>query len=857
MKRRLVVSCFFILYSCLSLATKADVLPDPNVNVSQLDLWGTYRPQAYFGMRAKIPNSLQFGFIWYVASVEDDFEKLRNYVSDGSDGVSSFGWPIHNGRDYGYETIEEANNGFRLHFEWIKEEGLGIGIRVRGEALSSEVDISDKKISLLSYLFVSQDDTVSQRLKRLANNITHETDNTPSLGHIKLLSKMESHGRGYQEAVCWSGYTQSNGHFYAVYQAPNSKISHSTRNSRRERLRKGVNTRMTEQELSYAHAMSLSLPFSESWKYESLIKELLLKERQFQEKENDAWDLAPDDIDGGPLYDAKFVPLLKDYIEESATVTIAQRILVLPFEVDFVFIPVTSSVDDRKDCRTSSVTALSGNELTKKFRQKRKQFDDRFNQKYQLEKKGYSAEWIQIAKYALSNSLGGIGFFHGSTLLNIHIEDSSMAENIKDAVLPSVSLLTSTPARHSFARGFLWDEGFHQLLISSWDSLLSLECLESWLSTCTESGWIPREQALGDEVRSLFPPHVRQFIMQDPNIANPPTLVLPLRALAKQILESKGFVLNESTVSPTLFSNVEPFLCGHQFWKDASERLLRVLEWFEKTQTSISLNGQKAGFRWVGRSTAKVASDGNMLLTFASGLDDYPRAIVPNNGERHLDLHCWITWAWDAITDIFQCSSSNNSFTEIRDKFNRLLSMLELFHRPTNNVQDKASSSNLLCDYDGMGQHICHEGYVALFPLALGSLPVDSPYVYPILEMMKDDSKLHSGYGLRSLSRSDPFYQKGDNYWTGPVWIPINYLVLAALHEKYAKQEGPYQKFAQSVYATLREELVSNVIKEYQRTGFFWEQYSDVDGHGQRTKGFTGWSSLIVLIMAEKYYGVV
>ena len=41
--------------------------------------------------------------------------------------------------------------------------------------------------------------------------------------------------------------------------------------------------------------------------------------------------------------------------------------------------------------------------------------------------------------------------------------------------------------------------------------------------------------------------------------------------------------------------------------------------------------------------------------------------------------------------------------------------------------------------------------------------------------------------------------------------------------------------------------------QEYERTGYVWEQYNARTGHGQRNKPFTGWTSLVALIMAEKY----
>jgi len=40
------------------------------------------------------------------------------------------------------------------------------------------------------------------------------------------------------------------------------------------------------------------------------------------------------------------------------------------------------------------------------------------------------------------------------------------------------------------------------------------------------------------------------------------------------------------------------------------------------------------------------------------------------------------------------------------------------------------------------------------------------------------------------------------------------------------------------------------VFKEWERTGFAWEQYNAVTGLGQRTQHFTGWTSLVVKMMA-------
>ena len=44
-----------------------------------------------------------------------------------------------------------------------------------------------------------------------------------------------------------------------------------------------------------------------------------------------------------------------------------------------------------------------------------------------------------------------------------------------------------------------------------------------------------------------------------------------------------------------------------------------------------------------------------------------------------------------------------------------------------------------------------------------------------------------------------------------------------------------------------------NVVKNYHQTGYLWEQYDQQKGKGKGARVFTGWTSLVVLIMAEKY----
>jgi mannosyl-oligosaccharide glucosidase len=126
-----------------------------------------------------------------------------------------------------------------------------------------------------------------------------------------------------------------------------------------------------------------------------------------------------------------------------------------------------------------------------------------------------------------------------------------------------------------------------------------------------------------------------------------------------------------------------------------------------------------------------------------------------------------------------------------------------------------------------------------------------------LMKLMRNEKMLWSNFGLLSLSKSDKFFgipnAPGDNpYWRGAIWMPINYLALGAL-KHYSIVDGPHMKQASIIYEELRENIVSNVGGEYLRSGFFWEQYNEMDGKGQRGRSFTGWTALITNIIMEKY----
>jgi len=147
-------------------------------------------------------------------------------------------------------------------------------------------------------------------------------------------------------------------------------------------------------------------------------------------------------------------------------------------------------------------------------------------------------------------------------------------------------------------------------------------------------------------------------------------------------------------------------------------------------------------------------------------------------------------------------------------------------------------------------------GYVAIFPLILGLLDHDAAQVLLQLKFMKQH--LLGPHGLRSLSQKDKFYNRenapGDApYWRGPIWMPINYLALRQLHRYRAHSSAAVKELASELYQNLRTALINTVLGEYSKTGWVYEQYNDKTGRGQKSRPFTGWTATIVTIMAEAY----
>jgi mannosyl-oligosaccharide glucosidase len=171
-------------------------------------------------------------------------------------------------------------------------------------------------------------------------------------------------------------------------------------------------------------------------------------------------------------------------------------------------------------------------------------------------------------------------------------------------------------------------------LIGTWDNSLSLDIIKSWASNIDKNGWVAREQILGDEARSRVP---AEFQTQYPHFANPPTLVLALKAYLNRLQDARR---NSNDAAAAVhfqgMGDEEKIVSGSDavlmrdrhltdestavnYLKDIYPAFKRQFEWFKKTQWGdIKSGGRKTrgnvAFRWRGRTPDHTLTSGEFFF---------------------------------------------------------------------------------------------------------------------------------------------------------------------------------------------------------------------------------------------------
>ncbi len=139
------------------------------------------------------------------------------------------------------------------------------------------------------------------------------------------------------------------------------------------------------------------------------------------------------------------------------------------------------------------------------------------------------------------------------------------------------------------------------------------------------------------------------------------------------------------------------------------------------------------------------------------------------------------------------------------------------------------------------------KSYAGLIPFIAG-VP-DAPRVQRILAHLRNPFEFWSEYGIRSMSKDEDIYEPGystsgwkNSNWRGPVWMPINYLLVQTL-----------QKHDPELAEQLRLNLIRTVTREWEADHHFYEYYDAETGEGLGADHQTGWTALVANLIHERW----
>jgi mannosyl-oligosaccharide glucosidase len=437
---------------------------------------------------------------------------------------------------------------------------------------------------------------------------------------------------------------------------------------------------------------------------------------------------------------------------------VVQKVFQGPFELDILY----NSASAPKPVTSEDISKI-GAAASKSFKQK---FATTFAPKPPFD----SQKYTKFSSAMLSNLVGGIGYFYGDSLVdrsyateyeeeNEGFWEETAAARAQGQIKREgpAELFTSIPSRPFFPRGFLWDEGFHLIPIAEWDMDLTLEIVQSWFNLMDEDGWIAREQILGSEARSKVP---QEFQVQYPHCANPPTLFMILESFVDKLNAKRYDDVHASELKDRI-RKFYPLLKRQYFWFRKTQR--GDLKSYDRDAFST-----REAYRWRGRTVRHI---------LPSGIDDYPRPQPPHPGELHTDLISWVGMMTRSLRRLAESLGEGEDATEFQGYETAIIRNIDDLHWSS---ATKTFCDATIDDYEE-SVHVCHKGYVSIFPFMTGLLPADSPRIKPILDLISDPEELWSEFGVRSLSKTDEFYGTDENYWRSPIWINMNYLIVKNL----------------------------------------------------------------------------
>jgi hypothetical protein len=148
-------------------------------------------------------------------------------------------------------------------------------------------------------------------------------------------------------------------------------------------------------------------------------------------------------------------------------------------------------------------------------------------------------------------------------------------------------------------------------------------------------------------------------------------------------------------------------------------------------------------------------------------------------------------------------------------------------------------------DLNADGSFVNAKSYTGLVPLIAGVVPPER--VPRILTALRDPNEFLATAGIRSMSEDASPYVPGvagqgvNSNWRGPVWVPINYLLIDALND-----------VDPSLGEDVRDRVVNSVEADWRATGRLHEFFDAESGRGLGADEYSG-TALVANLIRESW----
>jgi glycogen debranching enzyme len=227
---------------------------------------------------------------------------------------------------------------------------------------------------------------------------------------------------------------------------------------------------------------------------------------------------------------------------------------------------------------------------------------------------------------------------------------------------------------------------------------------------------------------------------------------------------------------------------------------------------------------------------GNSLFTGgALGMDNLPRSDTPG---AQADASGWMAFF---ARDMARIAS------ELRDPAGS-----ERYWVDRGTIQEAINkylwddATGFYYDLNPDGSFVADKSYSGLVPFIAGVVPPER--VPRVLAALHDPKQFLSVAGIRSLSADSGLYEpetagKGVNAnWRGPVWLPINYLLVEALGD-----------IDPSLAEDVRDRVVNSVESDWRATGRIHEFFDGDTGKGLGADENAGWTALTANLIRDAW----